>query len=249
MKLFENKVVIITWWTSGIWAASVKKFAEHWATVYFTGRNADKWQVVSEATGATFMQVDATDLEATKSFIEKVWTDHGTIDVLYLNAGSAKAVDILETNEEIFDFTYDLNVKSPVMSIQYALPFLKEWSSITITASVAWQAGFRGFNIYGSTKAAVINIAKTYAGALAEKWIRVNTVSPGPIDTDIFAAVWIPAEQVDGTKQFMWNLTPMKRMWTADEIANTVAFLSSHQASYITWSDIIVDGGMIPVKL
>lgn len=249
MRSFENKVVVVTWWTSGIWAASVHAFAQQWAQVYFTGRNSDKWHVVAESSWATFSQVDATDLSATKTFIETIWKKHGAIDVLYLNAWSAKWVDILETTEEIFDFTYDLNVKSPVMTIQYALPYLKKWSSITMTASVAGQAWFRGFNIYGSTKAAIINVAKTYAWALAEHWIRVNTVSPWPIDTDIFAAVWIPEDQVTGTKDFLWSLTPMKRMGTADEIAQTVVFLSSDKASYITWSDVVVDGWMIPVEL
>ena len=225
MNSFENKVVVVTGGTSGIGAATVKSFRDQEATVIFTGRNSVKWEKIASETGAIFKQVDAMDLAATKTCIDAIGTEYGHIDTLFLNAGSAKAVDILETTEEIFDFTYDLNVKSPVMTIQYALPYLRSGSNIALTASIAGHAWMRWFNIYGSTKAAVINIAKTYAGALAEKGIRINTVSPGPIDTDIFLAVGMPEEYVAGAKEQFWNMTPMKRMGTADEIAQTVLFL------------------------
>ena len=242
------KLVIITWWTSWIWEATVKAFATQWATVHFTWRNQEAWDRIANEHWATFTKLDATDYASTKEYIERLWKEHGTIHTLFLNAWSAKAADILETTEELYDFTYNLNVKSPILSIQYALPYLKEGSVVTITASVAWQAGYRGFNIYGSTKAAMINIAQTYAAWLAERGARINTISPGPIDTDIFSAAWIPDEHVQGAKDQMGWMTALWRMGHADEIAETVVFLSSPAASYITWTDIVVDGGMLAKK-
>ena len=243
-----SSIVLITWWTSWIWEATVQKFAKQWATVYFTWRDKNRWEQIAHETWATFKNVDATNLTATKELIDQIWTEHGQIDTLFLNAWSAKAVDILETTEEIFDFTYTLNVKSPVMSIQYALPYLKNWSSVILTGSVAWQAWYRWFNIYWSTKAAIINIAQTYAVWLAEQWVRINTISPWPIDTDIFSAAWVPDEYVEWAKDQMWWMTALWRMGHANEIADTVYFLASKQASYITWTDIIVDGWMLAKK-
>lgn len=243
---FENKTVIITWGTAWIWKATVQAFAKAGAIVHFTGRNKNDGESLAHDTWAHFHAVDATDLQATKSFIQEVW-EWSWIDVLYLNAGSAKAIDILETTEEVFDFTYNLNVKSPVMSVQYALPYLKTWSSVLFTASVAWSRGMRGFNIYGSTKAALINVAQTYAWALADKWIRINTISPGPIDTGIFSTAWVPDDHLEWTKDYVAWMTALKRLWTVGEIAQTVLFLSSDHASYITGEDIVVDGWMIPV--
>lgn len=246
MKKFENKVVLVTGGTSGIGQATAEKFLEHGAKVVITGRNQEKLDAFQQQAGDNGMalRADAGQVEDNKMMVEKTIEKFGKIDVLFLNAGFGKIANLPDITEEHYTQQMDVLVKGVIFGLQAGLPHLAEQANVVVTSSIGNEMGFPGFSIYAAAKANVRSLVRTYAAELAEKGIRVNSVSPGPIGTGFFEATGLPEEQQKAMADMIIQQVPLRRFGKSEEVANAVCFLASDEASYITGIDLCVDGGM-----
>jgi NAD(P)-dependent dehydrogenase (short-subunit alcohol dehydrogenase family) len=242
MKRLEGKVAVVTGGNSGIGLATAKRFQEEGAKVAISGRNRKTLDeaVKSIGNGIVALQADVSKLEEIDKLYAEVSKKLGKIDVLFVNAGVAKFAALAETSESLFDEQFDTNIKGAYFTIQKALPFLNDGSSIILNTSVAGSTGVEGASAYSATKAALRSLARTAAAELVGRGIRVNAVAPGPIVTPILEKTGLPKEAFDGFVQKV----PMKRFGQPEEVAGAVAFLASKDASYITGVELNVDGGL-----
>ena len=246
MKRLEGKVAVVTGGNSGIGLATAKRLQEEGARVAISGRNK---QTLEEAVrtignGVVAVQADVAKPAELERLYAKVNEKLGKIDVLFVNAGVAKFAPLAETSEGLFDEEFDINVKGAYFTIQKALPVLNDGASIVLNTSVADQKGNPGSSAYSATKAALRSLARTAAAELVGRGIRVNAVAPGPIQTPIFGKTGLPKEQIEEFQKEVTARVPMKRVGKPEEVAATVAFLASQDASYITGVEINVDGGL-----
>jgi len=246
MSKLNNKVAVVTGGNSGIGLATAKRFAAEGATVIITGRRKD---AVAEAaasigSGATGIVADAAKLEDTDRLIEQIQKEHGRIDVLFINAGVAPFASLAETDEAEYDQVFDINVKGLFFTLKKALPLLNEGASVILNASVANKAGLPGGIGYAASKAAVRSIGQTAAAELGPQGIRVNLLSPGPIETPLYSKMGLPEEAIGGLREMWANAVPLGRFGSPDEMANIAAFLASDESSFITGADIQADGGL-----
>jgi NAD(P)-dependent dehydrogenase (short-subunit alcohol dehydrogenase family) len=246
MKRLEGKVAVVTGGNSGIGLATAKRLQEEGAKVAISGRSKQTLAdaVKSIGNGILAVQSDVAKLTDIDKLFAEVAQKLGKIDVLFVNAGIAKFAPLSDTPETLFDETYDINIKGAYFTIQKALPFLNDGASIILNTSVADSTGTIGASAYSSTKAALRSLARTAAAELVGRGIRVNTVAPGPIVTPIFGRTGLPQEAVDQFAKDVLTRVPMKRFGQPEEVASTVAFLASQDASYITGVEINVDGGL-----
>lgn len=240
----ENRVALIVGSTSGIGEAMAKAFASEGALVVVNGRRQEAGdrvvKAIEEAGGkATFIQADITKVEDCERLIEETVKTYGGFDILINNAGIAKPASMEELDLELWDSTYNTNIRSYFVLIKKALPHLlkSEHANIINTSSLASIRAFDQQFSYGSTKAAVSQFTRMLAVSYADKGIRVNGIAPGVIDTDILANA--PEEYIDAIADGI----PMKRLGQPEEIANLAVFLASDKASYITGQIILCDGG------
>ena len=242
----ENKIAVITGGNSGIGLATAKRFVAEGAKVVITGRRKEAIDeaVADIGEAASGIIADAANLADTDRMIEQIRQDHGHIDVLFVNAGVAPLVPFDQTDEATFDQVFDINVKGLYFTVQKALPLLSTGASIILNASVVNKLGFPGASVYAASKAAVRSIGQTIAAELAPKGIRVNLLSPGPIETPIYGKMGLPKEAVDEMGEKFAAKIPLARFGTANEMANVALFLASDESSYITGADIQADGGM-----
>ncbi|MCH8928814.1 MAG: SDR family oxidoreductase [Candidatus Marinimicrobia bacterium] len=244
----SGKTAVITGGNSGIGLGIAKEFINEGASVTILGRNRKTLDEAAEKLGkdSLVIQGDITKMADIENLYDQTESKFGKIDVLVVNAGGASVVPFSLVEESIFDDGVDLNFKGTFFTIQKALPHLNDNASIIIVSSVAHRLGFPGMSVYGATKAAIRSLARTIsAELLPERGIRVNVVSPGPIETPIFDRMGIPEDQVDGMKESFKSLIPLKRFGTTEEIAKTVLFLASSESSFIVGEDISVDGGIV----
>jgi NAD(P)-dependent dehydrogenase (short-subunit alcohol dehydrogenase family) len=246
MPKLNNKIAVVTGGNSGIGLATAKRFAAEGAKVVITGRRkgAIDEAVASIGEAASGIVADASNLADTDRMIEEIRQSHGRIDVLFINAGVAPFAPFVETDEASFDQVFGINVKGLFFTLQKALPLLKSESSVILNASVVQKAGFPGAIAYAASKAAVRSIGQTAAAELAPAGIRVNLLSPGPVETPIYGKTGLPQEAIDGMGQKLATSIPLGRFGTPDEMANVALFLASDESSFITGSDIQADGGM-----
>ena len=174
----------------------------------------------------------------------KVRDQFKRIDALFVNAGIGKFVPIAEVTEAMFDEIVTINLKGAFFTVQKALPLMARGSAVVLNASINAHIGLPGTTVYGATKAAVVNMAKTMSADLAERGIRVNAVSPGPVETPIFGRAGISSEQSRQTKEWLQNQTLVKRMAEPEEIAEAVLYLSSDVSSFVVGTELVIDGGM-----
>jgi NAD(P)-dependent dehydrogenase (short-subunit alcohol dehydrogenase family) len=194
--------------------------------------------------GVLAVQADVSRLADVDKLYEEVSQKLGKIDVLFVNAGVAKFGPLAETSESTYDEQFDINIKGAYFTIQKALPFLNDGASIILNTSVADSKGTAGTSAYAATKAALRSLARTAAAELAGRGIRVNTVAPGPIVTPIFDRTGLPKQAVEEFAKQIVDQVPLKRFGQPEEVAGVVAFLASQDASYITGTEINVDGGL-----
>ena len=245
MKRFEGKVAMVTGGNSGIGLAAAKAFAREGAQVAITGRdegtlkNAEK-----EIGGALAIRADAARIADLDAAMAKVRDQFKRIDALFVNAGIGKFVPIAEVTEAVFDEIVTINLKGAFFTVQKALPLMARGSAVVLNASINAHIGLPGTTVYGATKAAVVNMAKTMSADLAERGIRVNAVSPGPVETPIFGRAGISSEQSRQTKEWLQNQTLVKRMAEPEEIAEAVLYLSSDVSSFVVGTELVIDGGM-----
>ncbi|MDP2902051.1 MAG: glucose 1-dehydrogenase [Methylovulum sp.] len=249
MNKLSGKIAVVTGGNSGIGLATAKLFAKEGATVIITGRRQTELDAaVAEIGGnAIGVQGDVSKLADLDKLYGEVKTKFGRIDIVFANAGIAELAPIGMVTEEHFDKVFGINVKGLLFTVQKALPLLVDGSSIILNSSVANTAGLEGFGVYSATKAAVRSFARTWTAELKARKIRVNVVSPGLIETPIFATMGLSEAQID---EFGTNITtqvPLGRFGQPEEVAQAVLFLASSDSSYVAGVDLYVDGGMVAV--
>lgn len=250
MKKLEGKVAVITGGSSGIGLATARRFVEEGAHAVITGRREKE---LKEATALIRGNVTAIvgdvarldDLDRLYAFVKE---KYGHIDILFANAGAGTIAPLEVATEAHFDQTFDVNVKGLFFTVQKALPLFRDGGSIILTSSVSNVMGLPGFSAYAASKAAVRNFARAWTLELKDRRIRVNTMSPGPIDTPALATTTgLTPEQAEQAAAQFAALIPMGRRGEPEEIAAAVTFLASEESSFVTGVDLAVDGGLAQV--
>jgi len=247
MAKLDGKVAVVTGGNSGIGLASAKRLVADGAYVFITGRKKDPLDAAVAAIGrnVTAVQSDVSNLADLDRLFATVKELKGHIDILFVNAGIAEAAPLGDITEDLYDRTFDINVKGAVFTVQKALPLLREGASIILTSSIVGSKGLPGVSIYSATKAALRSFARTWTTDLKERKIRVNALSPGSIDTPGLRGL----RKIDGNQlnDLYGARIPLGRVGRPEEIANAVAFLASDDASYVAGTELFVDGGFAQV--
>jgi NAD(P)-dependent dehydrogenase (short-subunit alcohol dehydrogenase family) len=245
-KRFEGKTVVITGGNSGIGLATARLFKEEGANVAISGRDQKTLDEAVQTIGKDTLAVkaDVSNLVDIDRLFAEVTAKFGKIDALFANAGIAKFSPASDSSEQLFDETFDINVKGLYFTLQKAIPYLNDNAAIVLNSSVVNSQGTPGASVYAATKAAVRSLARTFAAELVDRGIRVNVVSPGPINTPIFGKTGLPQAALDDFANQIKTRVPMKRFGTPEEVGQATLFLASPQASYITGVDLNVDGGL-----
>jgi NAD(P)-dependent dehydrogenase (short-subunit alcohol dehydrogenase family) len=249
MGKLSGKVAVVTGGNSGIGLETARRFVAEGADVVITGRRQDALDEAVKSIGkcVTGVQGDVAnlaDLDRLYAYVAQRW---GRIDVLFANAGIVQFVPFEQVSEASFDIQFDVNVKGLFFTVQKALPLLSDGASILLNASVAGVKGIGSASAYNATKAAVRSFARTWTNELKDRHIRINTLSPGPIETPIFGKAGLTEEQMTGFASDIIGRVPMGRIGHADEIAKAAVFLASDDSSFVTGIDLQVDGGLAQV--
>ncbi len=250
MKKLEGKVAVITGGSSGIGLATARRFVEEGAYVVITGRRAKELEEAAALIGGNVTTVvgDVSSLDDLDRLYAVVKEKHGHIDILFANAGAGTIAPLEAATETHFDQTFDVNVKGLFFTVQKALPLFRDGGSIILTSSVSNVMGLPGFSAYAASKAAVRSFSRSWTLELKDRNIRVNTMSPGPIDTPALATTTgLTPEQAEQAAAQFASQVPMGRRGQPEEIAAAVTFLASDESSYITGVDLAVDGGLAQV--
>ncbi|WP_281633565.1 SDR family oxidoreductase [Flavobacterium luteolum] len=245
MKNLENKVAIVTGGNSGIGYAAAADLTAKGAKVIVTGRNKEALAKAEKELNVTGIVADQSDLKSIDNLVEEVKSKFGKVDILFLNAGIAAFAPLDSASEDHYDSIMNVNVKGVYFTVQKVLPILNDGGSIIFNTSVNAHVGMPNSSVYAASKAAVLSLNKVFAVELASRKIRVNAVSPGPIETPLYGKVGLEKEEVEGLGSALGEKILLKRFGQAAEVAKTVSFLASDDASFITGSEIVVDGGLI----
>jgi NAD(P)-dependent dehydrogenase (short-subunit alcohol dehydrogenase family) len=248
-KKLEGKVALVTGGNSGIGLATARRFVAEGAHVFITDhRQAELDEAVRQiGRHVTGVPGDVSNLADLDRLFATVKQQQGRLDVLFANAGVGAVAPLGSITEEHFDRLFDVNVKGVLFTVQKALPIFNEGGSIILNASSAASRGTEAFSVYSATKAAVRSFARCWTAELRRRKVRVNAISPGPIDTPIFDKAGLTREQIDQFKAGLVAAVPMGRMGRPDEVANAAVFLASDDSSYITGTELFVDGGFAQV--
>jgi NAD(P)-dependent dehydrogenase (short-subunit alcohol dehydrogenase family) len=249
MGKLEGKVALITGGNSGIGLATAKQFVNEGAYVFVTGRRDSELAAAVKEIGrnVTGVQGDVSNLGDLDRLFAQIKREKGTLDVVFANAGTATYAPFGKITEEHYDSIFNINVKGLLFTVQKALPLLPDGASIILNASIVASKGLTANSVYSATKAAVRSFARTWTTDLKDRRIRVNAVSPGPIDTPGLNNLVASAGAGEERLKALSNSIPLGRLGTPDEIAKAVVFLASDDSSYITGTELFVDGGMAQV--
>jgi len=247
---FENKIVLVLGGNSGMGLAAAQAFAAEGAKVHLTGRNRPTIdEALASVPGSVGYQSDIADIASTEEVVAKVEAADGRIDVLYINAGVGGFAPLEGITEEDWDFVQSINLKGCVFALQKAVRIMGEGGSIVVTGSIGAHGPLNGNGTYAAAKAGLAMAMRVFARELLPRKIRLNMVSPGPIDTPLLHRnPGMGPEDVEKLKEMMIENIPMHRMGESEEVARTVLFLASDEASFITGEDILVDGGLIKLS-
>ena len=245
----EGKVALITGGNSGIGLATAKQFVNEGAYVFITGRREDELAAAKKQIGknVTAIQGDVSNLDDLDRLFAQIRKEKGNIDIVFANAGVARYAPLGAITEDFFDSIFDINVKGVPFTVQKALPALRDGGSIILNASIVASKGLSSNSVYSATKAAVRSFARTWTTDLKDRRIRVNAVSPGPIDTPGLSELLASSETGEQRKKMISTTVPLGRFGRPEEIAKAVVFLASDDASYITGVELFVDGGFAQV--
>jgi NAD(P)-dependent dehydrogenase (short-subunit alcohol dehydrogenase family) len=247
-KKLSGKIALVTGGSSGIGLASAQELAEQGAQVYITGRRQEELDAAVALIGplATGIRADASVLGDLDTVFSTIASESGKLDVLFANAGGGDMMPLGAITEEHFDRIFGTNVRGVLFTVQKALPLLTNGASVILTGSTAAAKGTASFSVYSASKAAVRNLARSWALDLKERGIRVNVVSPGPIRTPGLGGL-VPEEHRQGLFDALASGVPLGRLGEPEEIGKTVAFLASDDASFINAAEIYVDGGLAQI--
>src|ERR1700736_917505 len=249
MGRLEGKTAVITGGNSGIGLATAKRFAAEGADVFITGRRQEELNKAVETigSGARAVQGDVSNLDDLDRLFATVRAETGRIDVLFANAGLGATAPIGAITEASFDLVFDVNVKGTLFTVQKALPLMKSGGSIILTGSTTGSMGTPAFSVYSATKAAIRNFARSWALDLKTTGIRVNVLSPGPTTTPGLLNGLARSGQQDALIAGLASQAPLERVGNPDETAAVALFLASDDSSFMTGSEVFVDGGLAQV--
>jgi NAD(P)-dependent dehydrogenase (short-subunit alcohol dehydrogenase family) len=242
MKKLDGKIALITGGTSGIGLATAALFQQEGAQVVVTGRIKPS-NFPDQA--AAFIQCDVTKLDQIARMASDVRERFGRVDVLFVNAGVCRFRPIDEVDETFFDEHFNTNVKGAYFTVQQILPLMTGGGAILLNASVAGRIGRPRISVYAATKAAMRSLGLTLAAELAPRGIRVNTISPGPVQTPLFTKMDLEPDAAENIQKRMAQSTALKRFATPEEIARVALFLASDDSSYMIGAEVHVDGGIL----
>ncbi len=249
MGKLEGKIALVTGANSGIGLATAKRFVDEGAYVFVTGRRDPELAAAVKAIGrsVTGVRGDVSNLGDLDRLFAQIKREQGRLDIVFANAGVATYAPFGSITEAHYDSIFDINVKGLLFTVQKALPLMPDGASIILNASIVASKGLAANSVYSATKAAVRSFARTWTTDLKGRRIRVNAVSPGPIDTpglnDLVASTGAGEQRL----KMISNNVPLGRLGTPDEIAKAVVFLASDDSSYITGTELFVDGGFAQV--
>lgn len=248
-RKLESKVALITGGTTGIGLATAKRFAAEGARVVVTGRNPETLAAARRGLDGQVevVESDAGDEGQIADLFQTIARRHQRLDVLFLNAGIATFAPLPDAPLADFDAMWKVNVRGPWLALKHALPLLSEGAAVIVNTSVVNRKGMPGTAAYAATKAALRAVVRVAAAELAGRRVRVNAISPGPIETPIFGKTGLPAEAIADFLKGVASQVPLGRLGTADEVASVAVFLASGESSFISGSEIAVDGGLAQV--
>lgn len=246
MSKLNNKVTVITGGNSGIGYAAAKEFITQGAKVIITGRRKEAVETAAQEIGAIPFVADQANLQDTGLLCKEIEKQFGKVDILFINAGITGKTTLIENQSpENFDAVMNINFRGAYFVLSKFIPLLNDGASVVILSSNTALMHKPNSSIYQASKAALSSIAKTAAAELAPRKIRVNTVSPGPIKTDIIAKSGFDEATVNSIKSHLINeAIPLRKMGEAEDVAKLVTYLCEDGASFITGAEIIMDGGM-----
>lgn len=246
MARFTGKTALVTGGNSGIGLAAARAFAAEGARVVITGRDDTSLEKARSELGPNALAIvnDASDILASQSLAKILANENITLDAVFLNAGVAKFAPLNGVSTDLWDLTFNTNVKGPYFQIQALAPLLNRGASIVINGSINARIGMPNSSVYAASKAAVISLAKTLSAELLPNGARVNVVSPGPVSTPIYGKLGLDTKALEDTAAQIQSQIPLGRFGTPEEIAATVLHLASPESAFIVGTEIIADGGM-----
>jgi NAD(P)-dependent dehydrogenase (short-subunit alcohol dehydrogenase family) len=249
MGKLEEKIALITGGNSGIGLATAKQFVNEGAYVFITGRRQSELDAAVKQIGksVTAVQGDVSKLGDLDRLFAQIKQEKGRLDVVFANAGVATYAAFGTITEEHFDSIFNINVKGLLFTVQKALPLLPDGAAIILNASIVASKGLPMNSVYSATKAAIRSFARTWTTDLKDRRIRVNAVSPGPIETPGLNNLVASTGGGEERLKMLSNNVPLGRLGTPDEIAKAVVFLASDDSSYVTGTELFVDGGFAQV--
>jgi NAD(P)-dependent dehydrogenase (short-subunit alcohol dehydrogenase family) len=247
MGKLEGKIALVTGGNSGIGLATAKRFVNEGAYVYVTGRRDLAAAVKEIGSNVTGVRGDVSNLGDLDRLFAQIEQEKRRLDIVFANAGVAAYAPFGKITEEHYDSIFDINVKGLLFTVQKALPLMPDGASIILNASIVGSKGLPANSVYSATKAAVRSFARTWTTDLKERRIRVNAVSPGPIDTpglnDLVASTGAAEQRL----KTLSTIVPLGRLGAPDEIARAVVFLACDDSSFVTGTELFVDGGFAQV--
>jgi NAD(P)-dependent dehydrogenase (short-subunit alcohol dehydrogenase family) len=249
MGKLAGKIALVTGGNSGIGLATAKEFVREGAFVFITGRREPELAAAVKeiSKNVTGIQGDVSKLADLDRLFAQIKNEKGRLDIVFANAGVATFAPFGQITEEHFDSIFNVNVRGTLFTVQKALPLMPDGASIILNASIVASKGLGMNSVYSATKAALRSFARTWTTDLKSRRIRVNAVSPGPIDTPGLSDLVASTGAAEERKRLMINNVPLGRLGRPDEIAKAVVFLASDDSGYITGSELFVDGGMAQV--
>jgi len=246
MNRFKDKSVVVTGGTSGIGLVCARGFAAEGARVIITGRdNAALEKARADLGGGSVaLRNDVANIADAAALASELSTRKIRLDAVFINAGITKFAALADATEALWDATFNTNVKGAYFQLQALLPLLNPGAAIVLNGSINAHIGAPGSSIYAASKAAIISLAKTLSGELLPKGIRVNVISPGPIETPLYDKLGLDATAQQAVVAQIRNLIPLGRFGKPEEIAATVLHLASSESAFIVGTEVIMDGGM-----
>jgi len=249
MSKLSGKVAVITGGSSGIGLAAAKKFVEEGAYVFITGRRQSELDKAKAEIGnnVTTVQGDVANLGDLDRLYQTVRAEKGGLDIVVASAGHVERMLTEDVTPDHFDKTFAINARGVYFTAQKALPLMRKGGSVVLVSSCLHLKGMPEHGTYAATKAAVRSFARTWAMEWKDRGIRVNTLSPGPVDTPIIDGQFKTKEEAEGARAFFSTITPLGRIGRPDEMASAILFLASDDSSYSTGIDLVADGGITQV--